>query len=104
MELSAECIRVELPNGAIAFVEATPLSSTETDVGEGDSLVDKFPLSDISGALEGIAALVTEAFIKVKPKKATLELGVKVGFEAGHLTAIIVKGTGEANLKIGLEW
>ncbi|MCI5144265.1 MAG: hypothetical protein D3923_01765 [Candidatus Electrothrix sp. AR3] len=57
-----------------------------------------------SKSLEGIVSVVNDAIIKVKPKKASVELGIKIGLEAGHLTAMIVKGTGEANLKIVLEW
>ena len=30
--------------------------------------------------------------------------GVQVGIESGKLTALLVKGTGNANLKITLEW
>ena len=43
-------------------------------------------------------------FQKVKPRKASVELGLEVGLESGHLTALLVKGTGTANLKLTLEW
>jgi hypothetical protein len=41
---------------------------------------------------------------KVKPKKASVEFSLKVGVESGKLTSLLVKGTGEGNLKITLEW
>jgi hypothetical protein len=31
-------------------------------------------------------------------------LGLEVGLESGNLTALLVKGTGTANLKLILEW
>jgi hypothetical protein len=34
----------------------------------------------------------------------TTEFGVEFGYESGQLTALIVKGTGKANLKITMEW
>jgi hypothetical protein len=41
---------------------------------------------------------------KVKPKKATVKFGMEMAIEAGQLTAVIVKGSGKANLEITLEW
>jgi len=29
---------------------------------------------------------------------------LKVAVESGHLTAVVVKGSGEANLEVTLEW
>ncbi len=44
------------------------------------------------------------ALARVKPTKASVELGLEIGVEAGQLTALLVKGTGKANLKITLQW
>ncbi len=41
---------------------------------------------------------------RVGPSKGSVEFGVEVGVEAGQLTALIVKGSGTANLKIALHW
>ena len=41
---------------------------------------------------------------KVKPRAASVEFGLEIGIESGQLTALLVKGTGTANLKITLEW
>ncbi len=41
---------------------------------------------------------------KVKPKKATLKFGMEIAVESGALTAVIVKGSGKANLEITFEW
>ena len=47
---------------------------------------------------------MSEALARVKPDHATVEFGVDASVEAGGLTALIVKGTGSATLKITLEW
>jgi hypothetical protein len=87
-----------LPNGTKILVEATVVSS-EQDVAFVES-----QFSDIVGALEGIATAVSEAIAKVRPKKASVELGLEVGLESGKITALLVKGTGKANLKVTLGW
>lgn len=95
-------VKVKLENGVIAYIEAVPVGSREQDVA-GD-LERVLPFAEVAGTIEGIASTVMIPLKKVKPKKATVELGLTVGIESGQLTALIVKGTGEANLKITLEW
>jgi hypothetical protein len=60
--------------------------------------------SEVTDAVEGIVGALAETLKKVKPAKAAVEFGVVFGIESGALTAMVVKGTGEANLKIMLEW
>ena len=64
------------------------------------------PVGDTMGMLATImnALAVQAALVKVKPAKASVELGLEVGLEAGQLTALLVKGSGKANLKITLTW
>jgi hypothetical protein len=40
----------------------------------------------------------------VRPDRGTVEFGIDVGVESGALTALVVKGTGTATLKVTLEW
>ena len=85
---------VLLPNGKEIRVEATLLP------GEEEVSFKALPVAELFDAVEGIAQAVVTTFQKVKPRKASVELGL----EAGHLTALLVKGTGTANLKLTLEW
>lgn len=55
-------------------------------------------------AIEEITDQLNATLSKVKPRKATIEFGLEVAVEAGGLTALIVKGSGTANVKITLEW
>jgi len=58
----------------------------------------------VIGAIEGIASAVQLALSKACPQKASVELGLELGVEAGQLTALLVKGGAKANLKITLHW
>jgi Trypsin-co-occurring domain 1 len=87
-------------DGAALLLEVRSGDDPERDVG---ILRD----SSFDGVVDSIRKLtrqLTEALEEVKPDKASLEFGVDVGVEAGQLTALLVKGSGNASLKITLEW
>jgi Trypsin-co-occurring domain 1 len=98
MESRTTIVPVLLPNGKEIRVEATLLP------GEEEVSFKALPVAEIFDAVEGIGQAVVTTLQKVKPRKATVELGLEVGLESGHLTALLVKGTGTANLKLTLEW
>src|SRR5947209_15168132 len=62
------------------------------------------PFKEVTDTVEGLAKALVTTLKKVKPRAASVEFGVQVGIESGKLTALLVKGTGNANLKITLEW
>ena len=98
METSTEMIKAELVNGACVHIEATILDSEEEVA---------FSLQSFKGVtdvLEGVAESVVTALKKVKARKASVEFGLDVALETGQLTALLVKSSGTANLKITLEW
>jgi Trypsin-co-occurring domain 1 len=98
MESRTTIVPVLLPNGKEIRVEATLLP------GEEEVSFKALPAEQIFDAVEGIAQAVGATLQKVKPRKASVELGLEVGLESGNLTALLVKGTGTANLKLTLEW
>ncbi|CCQ61235.1 CU044_2847 family protein [Crocosphaera watsonii] len=99
MTYSDEIKTLKFSNGTEIKVEAIDLGG-ETRVGVDDIL----DFDDVTNAIEAIATSITTTLDKVKPKKASVEFGIKVGVESGKLTTLLVKGSGEANLKITLEW
>ena len=99
MNNNTEIIPVRISDQVTIMVEATSLGGEE-DV----SVTDALNFSEVTNAIEAIANSVTETFNRVKPKKAQVEFSLKVGIESGKLTTLLVKGTGEANLKVTLEW
>jgi hypothetical protein len=93
-----ELVSVQLPNGSIAKIEVSRIG------GQEDVFFGLKPLSEIGDAIEGIVQAVAIPIQKAKPKKATIKLGLELAIESGQLMAVIVKGTGKANLEITLEW
>ncbi len=94
---STEFIPVELPNGTVIKVEVSQLGRENVA-----SVTQSF--KQVTDALEGIVASIAETVEKVKPDKASVKFGLEVGFQAGNLTAMIVKGSSKGNLEIELEW
>lgn len=98
-DTETEIVPVVLANGTTVRIEATSLGGREK-VG----VLDAQSFKELTDSIEGIAATLSETLQRVKPDAATVEFGVEVGIESGNLTALIVKGTGKANLKITLAW
>jgi Trypsin-co-occurring domain 1 len=81
-------------------IEVRTTGDPETDVGISETL----SFQGFVDSLEAITNSVTSALRSAKPDRATVEFGLDVGVESGGLTALLVKGTGTATLKITLEW
>ncbi|MEH2233467.1 MAG: CU044_2847 family protein [Nostoc sp.] len=94
-------ISFELSDGKIIKVEVTPIGeqpvSDETRVFKQATEIIKSIAEDVAGSLKDISETV-------KPDKFSVKLGLQIGVESGQLTALIVKGTGTANLEITMEW
>jgi Trypsin-co-occurring domain 1 len=97
VETRSETVPVQLPNGAIVKFE---VSTT----GREDVIFDTKQFQPVADAIEGVVQMIAAPIQKVKPKKATVKFGMELAIESGHLTAVIVKGSGKANLEITLEW
>jgi hypothetical protein len=100
-------VRADVGGGRIIHVEARPATGDpETDVAIQNRFkaTEAMPFDGVTDSIEAIAERVTNALSRVRPDKATVEFGIDVGVEAGGLTALLVKGTGTATLKVTLEW
>ena len=96
-ESRSDTVPVQLPNGAVVKVE---VAST----GREDVSFDAKEFQPVADASEGVVQMIAEPIRKVKPKKAAVKFGMELAIESGQLTAVIVKGSGKANLEITLEW
>ncbi|MEQ9237656.1 CU044_2847 family protein [Coleofasciculus sp. E2-BRE-01] len=96
-ESRSDTVPVELPNGAIAKFEVTT-------TGREDVSFDAKQFQPVADAIEGVVQMVAAPLKKARPRKATVKFGMEMAIEAGQLTAVIVKGSGKANLEITLEW
>jgi len=99
-----DTLPLRLPNGTIVYVEVSSLKSTvEKDV-SFRSTEEALEIGDIQSAIEGIGEMVVAAVKKLAPSKTSVEFGIEVAVEPGKVTALWVKGSGKANLKVTLEW
>lgn len=93
-----EIVQAELDNGTTIRIEAISLGGEERVAYNIPSF------KEVTDAVEGIAHAIVTTLRKVKPQQASVEFGVQIGVESGQLTALLVKGTGTANLMITLQW
>jgi Na+/H+-translocating membrane pyrophosphatase len=98
MASRTERIKTILANGTCMYIEATLLE------GEEEVAFTLPSFKEVTDVLEGIAESVNATLKKVKPRRASIEFGLEVAMESGHLTALLVKGSGTSNLKVTLEW
>ena len=96
-ESRSDTVPVQLPNGAIVQVEVTK-------TGREAVSFDPKQFQPIADAIEGVVQMIAAPVQKAKPKKATVKFGMELAIESGQLAAVIVKGSGKANLEITLEW
>lgn len=101
MESQTEIIPVELADGTIVRVEATP-------IGEQRVSFQSRPFKEVTTTIKAItnelAGTLQDIQKQVKPEKVSVKLGLEIAIESGQLTALIVKGASKANLEITMEW
>jgi hypothetical protein len=97
MESQTTIIPLELSDGTIVRVEATP-------IGEQQVAFQPRPFKEATDAIKAVAKELGEVLQEVKPDKASVKFGLEIAIESGKLTTLIVKGSGKANLEITLEW
>ncbi|UJB70619.1 hypothetical protein HRE53_05955 [Acaryochloris sp. 'Moss Beach'] len=94
-----EVIKASLGNGSIVQIQISATGGRQ-DVAGG-----KIPdLKDVGRAIEGIVDAVATPINKAMPSKATVKFGIDIAVEPGQLTALLVKGGGNATLEVTLEW
>ena len=91
-------IKAKLQDGTSVRIETSQVR------GEEKVAAKDFDFTQVSKSITSIVNALKSSLESAKAKKATVEFGVEIGAESGELTALIVKGSGKANLKITLEW
>lgn len=97
METQSVIIPVQLEDGSIISVEATP-------IGEQQVALLIIPFKDIKASIVSVSSEIAAALKQVQPDKASVKFGFEIAIKEGELTALLVKGAGKANLEITLEW
>ena len=101
MNDQTELIPIELSDGTIIKVEATPIGEQRIS---SHALPFKEAMTKIKSVVQEVADTVRDIRQEVKPSKFSVSIGVEIGIESGKLTTLIVKGSGKGNLKITMEW
>jgi Trypsin-co-occurring domain 1 len=101
MDRRSEIIPIELSDGTIVKIEATPLGDQEVSF---HSLPFKEATAVIRSFARDVANSLQEVSATAHPDKISVKMGFEVAIESGQLTALIVKGSGKANLEISMEW
>jgi hypothetical protein len=81
-----------------------PRESRTVEIARGESVTKGFHLEDICSSVSEVAGSVMRSLKALETKRTVLEFGVEIAADTGVLTALIVKGSGKANLKITAEW
>jgi hypothetical protein len=55
-------------------------------------------------SIRSLATRLTEALKAAAPTKISAEFGITASIKSGKLTALLVEGTGEATIKVSVEW
>lgn len=95
-----EVITVKLDENTNIQIETT-LPRGERDI--SDETIN-LEYEKFSMTVEKIASQTLKPLKKLQAKKVTLKMGLALGIESGGLTAMIVKGTGKANMEVVIEW
>jgi hypothetical protein len=99
-----ERVRALLPGGGIVWVEADTANVADSESEVALDLSKILSLDDVSKVIGGLARLVHAGIEETKPRKITAEFSLAVTVESGQLTALWVKGSGNASIKLTLEW
>ena len=124
-------VPVKLDNGSVIYVEVEPARGSEcapraplsnsqvlvapvippgAHVGNDGALVSAEGLgplgsfASIAETITGLARQIGTAIAAAKPDEASVELGLSAKYENGQLIGILVRGSGDVNLKITLTW
>jgi len=99
MEPRSENLPVTLPSGKTVQLQVMLLGREEDVAARGIPSIE-----GLTQAIEGLSASILESLVRIKPKKATVHFGITVALESGNLTALLVKGAGNASIDVSLEW
>ena len=96
VEPRTRIIPVQVNDDITVMVEAKDLG--------GEQDVSTLSFQQVTDTIEAVTQAIATSIDKVKPDKATVEIGFDITVKSGKLTTLIVEGSGKANLKLTLEW
>ena len=91
-------VKVQVDEATSIFVEARVVP------GEGEVIGGMQKFEQVAGAIEKVAGMLTTAWEKAGPSRASVELNLEFAWQSGELLAMFVQGSTSTSLKITLEW
>lgn len=98
--MDSTVVEVDLPNGALALVQARQVDGT----GAVKTGFGRLDFEGVSRTLEGVIEAVRGAVEKAGPSKVSVELGLELAVKSGTLVGLIVDGESSGSLTVTLEW
>lgn len=99
-----QTVPVKFGNTKVLVEVVDPVAASDTDGPGVASLRDALSFDNVQKAIESIAGELAAAWDTVKPAEAAVELGFNLKVDQGLLTALLVKGSADASLKVTLKW
>ncbi|VEP18468.1 Genome sequencing data, contig C223 [Hyella patelloides LEGE 07179] len=96
MESRTRTIPVKVGDDLTVLVQARDLG--------GEQDVSTLSFQGVTDTIEAVTQALATSINKVKPDKATVEIGFDIVVKSGKLTTLIVDGSNKANLKLTLQW
>ncbi|MEM9805354.1 MAG: CU044_2847 family protein [Cyanobacteria bacterium P01_D01_bin.56] len=96
-DTQTELVPIDLGEGVVAKVEVIATGREEVGIGS-------LSFNSVTRTIAQLSRLYADAIQKVRPDKATIKYGLAIGIDQGSLMAALVRGTGNANVEITLEW
>jgi hypothetical protein len=97
-------VPVKLSNGRLLNVQSSSALALDPEELVTGRTLPPADLKEILAVVEGLSRDLGEAFERIAPDKASVEFGIEIAAEPGKVLALLVQGSGKANLKIVLEW
>jgi hypothetical protein len=97
----SKVIDIMLTDGSTIKIEASQIASTREQIGFQQK---PFKFETMTSSITTLSRDIVESVKNIGLSKIAVKFGLEIGIESGGLTALIVKGTGKANLEITLEW
>ena len=91
-------VTVQLDDESAIVIEARDLQ------GEGNVSDRHQQFEKVASTIEKVAGMLTRAWEKAGPSRASVELNLEFAWESGELLAMFVQGSTSTSLKITLEW
>ena len=96
--MEREVVEAVLPSGARVCLEVLDESGEE----EVSARIPEF--SDVLATLKEAAGMIADHLVDLQPTEIGVEFGVAFSIGSGKLSAVIVDGRAEGNLRVSLKW